>query len=161
MATQSTKALQPDQNERLREVLRKIVAEHDGVVSRAAKTIGVSHSLIFEVLDGRRGAGTKLLQALSDYTGRSTDDLLGREVRVEREGQELHEGDSVGSHPDLPRVRAEFVARAERRGERVIPEVLEEALTFSMSRLPPRLSVEFLRRLYEAVLQAREDNPEA
>ena len=44
----------------------------------AAKRIWVSQSLLQEFLYGGRGAGMKLLDAVSAYTGRSIEDLLGR-----------------------------------------------------------------------------------
>jgi transcriptional regulator with XRE-family HTH domain len=73
------KALGPDQNERLRDMLREILErDFGGNKSEAARRIGVSQAFVAEFLSGNRGAGNKLLRALADYTGRSTDDLLGR-----------------------------------------------------------------------------------
>jgi transcriptional regulator with XRE-family HTH domain len=74
-----SKALEPEQNEALRTLVRKIIDDDfAGKVSVAAKSLGVSHSLIFEFLDGRRGLGMKALEGLANYTGRSIDGLLGR-----------------------------------------------------------------------------------
>jgi hypothetical protein len=74
-----SKALKPEQNEALRRIVRKIIDEDfEGKVSVASKKLGVSHSLIFEFLDGRRGLGMKALEGISNYTGRSIDELLGR-----------------------------------------------------------------------------------
>jgi transcriptional regulator with XRE-family HTH domain len=73
------KALAPERNERLREIVRSFVAEmFDGNVTRAAARIGVSQPLLSEFLAGGRGAGPKLLEGLADALGRSVDDLLGR-----------------------------------------------------------------------------------
>lgn len=73
----STKSLPHEQNEQVRALMRKILAdEFGGVVTHAAKALGISHSIIHEMLAGSRGAGTKVLRALSTHTGRSIDDIL-------------------------------------------------------------------------------------
>lgn len=157
---QHNKALSPEQNDHIREVLEKIIAEHDGVVSRAAKVLGVSHSLLFEIRDGRRGAGTKVLTALAQYTGRSVDDLMGRPAVV-MERAERHEGDELHHHPLWSSVLQEFQASAARRGERLNDDVVREMASASFSRTYSVLTVTSLRRLYEALMQMRDDNPAA
>lgn len=159
-AVQHNKALSPEQNDHIRGVLEKIIEEHDGVVSRAAKVLGVSHSLLFEIRDGRRGAGTKVLTALAQYTGRSIDDLMGRPPVV-REPSEHHEGDELQHHPLWSSVLLEFQASAARRGEQLIEDVVREMATASLSRAYRVLTVAGLRRLYEALMQMREDDPAA
>ena len=73
----STKALPHEQNEQVRALMRKILAEEfGGTVTHAAKALGISHSIIHEMLSGSRGAGTKVLRALSEHPGRSIDDIL-------------------------------------------------------------------------------------
>lgn len=60
----STKALPHEQNEQVRALMRKILAEEfGGTVTHAAKALGISHSIIHEMLSGSRGAGTKVLRA--------------------------------------------------------------------------------------------------
>jgi hypothetical protein len=76
-----TKALTPEQNEALRKVVRQIVdAQFGGKVSVAAKgPPKISHSMLFEFLNGNRGAGLRLLEWISARTnGKSIDELLGR-----------------------------------------------------------------------------------
>lgn len=73
----SPRSLKPRENERVREVLRAIIAkDFEGVLLRAAKSFDVSHTILSEILSGGRGAGMKVLTALSRHTGRTMDDLL-------------------------------------------------------------------------------------
>ena len=97
-----------EQNEQVRALMRKILAdEFGGVVTHAAKALGISHSIIHEMLAGSRGAGTKVLRALSTHTGRSIDDILhGIGKRL---GYHLNEGGLVALH-------AAFVHLAVRAG---------------------------------------------
>lgn len=150
----SAKSLPADEQERVRALLRAIVDQHGGVVLHASKSLGVSHSLVHEVLSGGRGAGTKLLRALSEHTGRSIDDILRG---IERDAAP-REGDALGDHPDYRAREAELQHRIERRGAKPDPVILAEMRTWSGSRALPKLSVEFLLRVYEALQQAHEDN---
>lgn len=135
--------------------MRKILAdEFGGVVTHAAKALGISHSIIHEMLAGSRGAGTKVLRALSTHTGRSIDDILHG---IERDPGS-REGDALGQHPEYRAREAELAARMERRGQKADPAILSEMRGWSGSRALPHLSVEFLLRLYEALQQAAEDN---
>lgn len=69
----------PDRHAVARRVLRDWVdRECAGMTARAAKRLGVSSTLVHEVMSGERGAGMKLLDALADETGRSIDELVGR-----------------------------------------------------------------------------------
>lgn len=149
------KALPPDQTENVRAVLRKIVDEDfGGVILRASEKLGLSRSLIKEILDGGRGAGNKTLTALSEHTGRTRDDILNG---VERDPAP-REGDRLGDHHDFKPRMAELQVKLDRRGVKPDPEIIGEMRDWSGSRALPRLSVEFLLRVYEALQQAHEDN---
>lgn len=150
----SAKSLPANEQERVRALLRAIVDQHGGVVLHASKALGVSHSLVHEVLGGGRGAGTKLLRALSEHTGRSIDDILNG---VERDPAP-REGDRLGDHQDFKPRMAELQQKLERRGTTPDPVILGEMRDWSGSRALPRLTTEFLLRVYEALQQAHEDN---
>lgn len=155
---QTSKALTHEQNEALRSVLRGIVEkDFGGVKLRAAKALGISHSLLTEILAGHRGAGTKMLTAISNYTRRSIDDLMGHDFHTTRDPATARDGDELGQHPDFPAALLEFRAKMERRGTRVDESIIAEERTVSFSRALPRVSAEFVAGLYEALLQARED----
>jgi transcriptional regulator with XRE-family HTH domain len=72
------KSLPGDQNDRVRTTLLEILASprFGGNKSAMAKRFGISQSMLYEFLDGNRGAGMKLLNAASKATGLSVDELL-------------------------------------------------------------------------------------
>jgi len=144
---QHTKALTPEQNDRIREL-----------VTHAGKALGISHSMLHEIVEGRRGAGMRMLQALSKHTGRTVDDLLGVEVERTRDGQ--HEGDALGEHPLWSSVLSEFRASAERRQEKINEDVIREMAQASFSRTYSVLTVAGIRRVYDALMQLQEDDHE-
>jgi len=64
----SARALPREQNERLRALLREIIAkDFEGGLTKAAETLKVSHATLSDVLSGKRGVGQKLLNALADF----------------------------------------------------------------------------------------------
>lgn len=135
-------------------LLRAIVDQHGGVVLHAAKALGVSHSLVHEVLGGGRGAGTKLLRALSEHTGRSMDDIL-RGIERDRGPRE---SERLGAHPQF-KVRLEELQRVlQRRGTKPDAAVIAEMHEWTGSRALPRLTVTFMMKVYEALQQGMEDN---
>lgn len=69
----------PDQDERLRSILRSVVTQDfGGNYTRAGSALGVSTALVSLVLDGSKRPGPKLIKGLADHTGRTLDDLYGR-----------------------------------------------------------------------------------
>lgn len=155
----SPRALRPQDNEHVRELLRATInRDFEGVASRCATKFGVSHTIISEILSGNRGAGWKVLQALSQHTGITIDDILSGRHDLRREVVERRGGDTIGQHPQFQSAARELQDRLARRGGTADPAVLDEVAGMSLSRAMPVLSVAFLLRLYEAVLQAREDN---
>lgn len=72
------KSLPHEQNERVRATILEILAgpRFQGNKSAMAKRWGISQSMLYEFLDGNRGAGMKLLGAVSKGTGMSVDELL-------------------------------------------------------------------------------------
>lgn len=143
----TTKSLRPEQNERLREIVRDLIAkDFKGNATSAAKAIGVAQGLMSEFLSGGRGAGPKLIQGIADVTGRSIDDLYGRPVLpLASGGHEL-----IGSRRDWPAVRDEVIATSRRLTR---PDV-ERVAGVSLSQPPEKLTPEFVVRLAEALLYA-------
>ena len=153
----SDRALPPAQNEALRRRLRELIASKYGsVLTHAAKALGVSHATLSDVLSGKRGVGQKLLDGMANVTGQSLDVLLGR--AVELDPATTRTGDRIGQHPSYPSAERELRAKLLRRGVAVDESAVGEVREASMSRARPVLTVDFLMRLYEAVLQDREDN---
>lgn len=75
----TTKSLPPEYNAAARAFLQRYVnAQHKGNGSEAAKRLGVSQSMISDVIGGRKGVGMKLLDALTRETRASVDEILGR-----------------------------------------------------------------------------------
>jgi plasmid maintenance system antidote protein VapI len=110
-----SKSLNPQANTRIRELLREILdRDFGGNKTHAAKALKVSASMIGETLKGTRGAGTTLIQALADYTGKTTDDLLGR-TEITREtdaySQVLPSRPVLGNHREFERHYTEFQRR--------------------------------------------------
>lgn len=130
------RALPQEQTENVRALMRKILDEDfGGVVLHASRKLGISRSLIKEILDGGRGAGNKTLTALSEHTGRSRDDILNG---VERE-RGPREGDTLGDHPDYPARMLELQTKMERRGMKPDPSILKEMQEWSgPARATPR-----------------------
>lgn len=147
VAGMPSKSLRPEQNERLREIVRDLIAkDFKGSATAAAKALGVTQPLVSEFLSGGRGAGPKLIQALADITGRSIDDLYGRPLLpLANSGHEL-----IGSRADWPPIRDEVIATSRRLTR---PDV-ERVAGVSLSQPPERLTVEFVVRLAEALLYA-------
>lgn len=147
MAPKTTKSLSPAQNEHLREVLRELVAkDFNNNQSAAAKALGVTQSLVSEVLAGGRGVGPKFIQNLADYTGRTIDELYGR-APLPR----IHSGmEVIGRRHDWPAVRAEAVKKA-----RTVTAVdIDRVGDVALSQPPDTLTVEFVLRMAEALLYA-------
>lgn len=147
----STKSLRPEQNERLREIVRDVIAkDFSGNATAAARAFGVAQGLVSEFLSGGRGAGPKLIQGLADYTGRSIDDLYGRPaLPLAAGGHQL-----IGSRADWPAVRDVVIAKS----RRLTPLDVERVAGVSMSQPPEKLSEEFVTRL---AVRRREDANEA
>jgi hypothetical protein len=100
-----TKALTHEQNESLREIVREVIQRDFGgkVSVAAAKDPKISHSLLFEFLDDRRGAGMKLLEWISARTGRGIDDLLGRVVATVYAESEVPEASNAAGWDEAER----------------------------------------------------------
>lgn len=147
VATMSSKSLRPEQNERLRGIVRDLITkDFAGSATAAAKAMGVTQGLVSEFLSGGRGAGPKLIQGLADYTGRSIDDLYGRpRLVLSSGGHEL-----IGSRADWPVTRDQVLAG----NRRLLPADVERVAGIALSQPPERLTVEFVTRMAEALLYA-------
>lgn len=153
----SDRALPPKQNEELRRRLRElIVSKYDGTLTHAAKALGVSHATLSDVLSGKRGVGQKLMNGMANVTGQSVDVLLGRAIELDPAA--ARGGDQLGQHPLYPAKELELRSKLARRGVAADESAITEMRAIGMSRARPNLSVDFLMRLYEAILQDREDN---
>lgn len=156
----SDRALPPEQNEALRRRLRELVAKrYDGTITHAAAALGVSHATISDVLSGKRGVGQKLLDGMANVTGLTIDVLLGRSLELDPSAARA--GDRVQDHPMYAKAETELRAKLSRRGVAVDESAIAEVRPTGLSRVRPNLTADFLLRLYEAVLQDREDNAEA
>lgn len=142
----SSKSLTTAQNEHLRGVVRRLVAEDfEGNASRAARSFGITQSLVSEFLSGARGAGPKLVQGVADYTGLTIDALYGRSG-TPAPPRPL----TLGRHPDWPEARA----GALRRARTVRPEDIERVADVVLPHQPQKLSEDLVLRLAEALLFA-------
>jgi transcriptional regulator with XRE-family HTH domain len=73
-----TRALDDSRNEAVRATVRALMRDrYEGNLSRTARAIGVSPSLLSELLAGSRGAGMRFVQKLSAITGQPLDVLIG------------------------------------------------------------------------------------
>jgi hypothetical protein len=73
------KSLDPERNEAARGLAKRLVAtDFEGNVNAAAKAFGVSQSMLYEFLDGKRGAGMKLLEGIATYRQCTLDEVIGR-----------------------------------------------------------------------------------
>jgi len=150
------KSLSHEQNDHLRDILRKLIDdEFGGKDTRAARALGVSQPLVSVfVKGGGGGAGPKLIQAIADYTGRSIDDLYGRpSLPLPTGGYQV-----LGQHPDYPVALAEALARPSRF---LRPSQIEAVGGVALSKPPAHLTREFIIRMAEALAEAEPfDDPE-
>lgn len=78
------KALGPEVNDAARSYIRDIVEkEFKGNASKASKEFRISQSMLYEFLDGSRGAGMKLLRGVAAYKGVAIDVVLGQSPPVD------------------------------------------------------------------------------
>jgi len=147
------KALPPALNDSLRAMLTAIVRDDfGGNVSAASRKLAVSHSLVFEFLDGRRGAGIKLASALATYSGKTLDELLGRGSAPPMAVPST----ALGARPDWLDIRSET---EKRYGARVEPDVLDDVARMSLGRQPEVLLPEDVKRLHDLLLDVYARDP--
>lgn len=92
------KSLPLSQNEAARAFVRALVdSEFEGNTNAAAKKLGLSQSMLYEFLDGTRGAGMKLLNAVAVHTRRTIDEVVGRPPQIA-----LPLGDEEPAHQNIP-----------------------------------------------------------
>ncbi|MDP3278606.1 MAG: helix-turn-helix transcriptional regulator [Deltaproteobacteria bacterium] len=73
--------------------MKQLVEQHaEGNIAAFARELGVAAPFLNEFLNGKRGAGSKLLNAIADFTGQSLDQLYGRKDSLSL--------DRLGSHPN-------------------------------------------------------------
>jgi transcriptional regulator with XRE-family HTH domain len=95
LAAVAERALDEPRNEAVRAVVRDLMRDrYEGNLSATARAIGVSPSLLSELLSGRRGAGMRFVQKLSALTGRGVDGLIG--------GEPSYSDDTTPAYRNLP-----------------------------------------------------------
>lgn len=146
----NSKSLRDEQNERLRGIVRELVAkDFQGHATNAAKAFGVTQSLVSEFLGGGRGAGPKLVNGIASYTGRSIDDLYGRRVVPVTDTSRAYQ--RLGDHPEFP-VALELAVEQSPLLDR--PQ-LEVTADVALSEPPEHITPSFLIRLAEALASAK------
>ena len=149
MATNS-KSLPDEQNERLRGIVRELVArEFQGNASHAARAFGVTQSLVSEFLAGARGAGPKLLGGIATHTGRSIDELYGRRVVPVADTSRAYQ--RLGDHPEF----AAALEGAVEQSPMLARPQIEVTADVALSEPPEHITPAFLIRLAEALASAR------
>jgi hypothetical protein len=101
MPTRSPRKLQDERNDRLRVLVRQIIdKDFDGNQAAAAKALGVSGATIHDFLAGKRGAGNRLIDGITAYTGRSSTDYWhGPTVEYEPGQRRTIPSTALGQHP--------------------------------------------------------------
>ena len=145
----SGKALEPGQNERLRALLTDIVnRDFKGNKTHAAKGLGVSQSFVTEVMAGHRGAGNTLINALADYTGKSTDELRGR---TRPRADDVGEGTGIGRVEGWEAAAEECVAQ----NPWVQPWMIRSAARVSGVDAPSPMTAAYVLEAVQFILRAR------
>lgn len=142
------KSLSQEQNDNLREVVRKLIEdEFGGSDTKAAKAFGVAQPTVSTFVKGATGAGPKLINGIADYTGRSIDDLYGRpRLPLPSGGYQV-----LGQHPDYPVALAEALARPGRLLRRA---QIEAVGSVALSKPPEHITRDFILRMAEALAEA-------
>ena len=79
--TRRSKGMDPEQSAAVRRLLQQLVNDDfKGNESATARALGVSQSLVYEMLSGIRGAGPRLIESIANYRGISFDEVVGRVV---------------------------------------------------------------------------------
>ena len=109
-----TKALPKVSQDAARAFTARIVKDDfAGNVTAAARAFGISQAMLYEFLQGTRGAGTKLLEGVAAHAKTTVDAVMGRSVP-----EVVHV--PLNRHRDWPKARAE--------AERMHPEIPVEYL---------------------------------
>lgn len=128
---------------RLREILRAL-RDHHGSNAALARALKVEGPTVTEILNGKRGVGLEMIEAIADLTGRSLDDLCGR-TATPLPG-------SLSSHVRWSAARLD----AERMLSHIRPDILRAAMdrvgSFALPEQPVALTGLFVARLAEAVI---------
>lgn len=150
MTTIRGKSLRDDQNERVRAIVRELVAkEFAGNATAAARALGVRQSLVSEFLSGARGAGPKLINGIAEHTGRSIDDLYGRRVVQVADGHRAMQ--RLGDRPDFQPALEEAIEKSRTADQAMLEGTADVAFT-----LPPEeITADFLIRLAETMASAK------
>lgn len=152
-----------------RAIVAQIVQKH-GSRTRAAQALKMSKSLVSEFLNGTKTIGMKAIAAIADESHKSIDEVLGRTGGVDLtrlmeayRPQEL--GDLPGFYEMYPVAlwklpgfdeAAHYLEDAQDIHP-LPPGLLKDARNVCLTKPPSRITPQFLRRICDALLQARED----
>jgi transcriptional regulator with XRE-family HTH domain len=155
----SEKSLGPDENERLRAILQKLLDERfDGNKSEAARKLKLSQSFVTEILAGRRGGGNKALRAIADFTGKSLDELSGRPSASSRIEYDIATGldaSSLGRRHDFAEAREDCELRYGKWLAKY-PGILDKTAGLALGRSFDHLNGDVLFKLAEALIAGDE-----
>ena len=71
----------PEENDRLRAVLRDVMARRALSGAAVARRMGLSSNTVASFLRGVNGAGEAVVRGIEDVTGQTRDQILGRDPR--------------------------------------------------------------------------------
>jgi hypothetical protein len=116
-----SKALPPEWTNAARAFVTKIV-ERDfaGNVTHAAKAFGISQAMLYDFLEGNRGAGINLLAGVSLQSGASFETILGRTMAAplnQHPDWEQAREAGLRMHPEIPAHYFDAVGRGAAPGE--------------------------------------------
>lgn len=111
MAGPGSKSLSEERAQAARAFTQRLVQERfAGNTSAAARALGVSQAQLYEFLNGIRGPGMKMLEAVADHARVSLDSVLGR--APEQTGERSVEAPDDLADPSPERAAAVRFARA-------------------------------------------------
>lgn len=152
--TKPSKSLTPEQNKAVRDVVRRIVDEQFGKnVKAASEAMKIGYATLNELYRGIAGAGNNTITKLADYTGMSTDQVLGREARPSRQMDQ-------SNRPTLGNARGWVAAEVKfrlRKPDEFPEEAYELARGVAMSSAPDPITEEFLEEIVRVVWKHHRD----
>ena len=134
-------------DKRARTIIRELRDRH-GSTAALARALKVAGPTITEILNGKRGVGLDVLEAVADLTGRSLDDLCGRQASARRVLRDL---------PRWPDARAEAEVRLRHVRADVLSAALDRVGAFALPDMSIALTGLFVAKMAEAVISNPND----
>jgi transcriptional regulator with XRE-family HTH domain len=148
----SGRSLTPEENERVIEAVRKLLAENGNNQSALGKELKSTQSTVSGLLARRHRAGYGFARNVAAKMGVKLDELLGTERRIEYERDPKLARMALGQHNDWKRAREEAVARF---GRFMDEAVLDEAAEMVLSNMPEHLTAEVVKGFHDALAKAK------